>query len=274
MQYNLVAVGALLLATAAAQPHGHHHKHAHARHAKRNVEIVTNIVDVTETVLLTATVWVDEQGHTISPVVTGAPVETRISKPKTAIKVDVVNEHTSIQPPIATTTPIPTPTPTPDTTTIQIQSVPTEAPIIPSIVEPIIPTPPVVVIPTSTVEVPTLSPQAPSGGSPSGECTPGSPCSGDITYYEAGLGACGVTNDGDIEHVVALPHGFMGLQSNGNPFCGMSVTISYNGVKVQAYVQDKCMGCVGRDLDLSNSAFDALGIPREVGRTKASWWFN
>lgn len=102
----------------------------------------------------------------------------------------------------------------------------------------------------------------------------GSPCHGDITFYEAGLGACGITNDGFTEHIVALAHEFMGTQSNGNPFCGKTVTIKYGGKTVRATVQDKCMGCVGRDIYVSNAAFNALGIAESVGRTNADWWFN
>lgn len=41
-----------------------------------------------------------------------------------------------------------------------------------------------------------------------GSCgTVGGKCSGDVTYYEAGLGACGWTNDGNSEDVFALAHG-------------------------------------------------------------------
>jgi hypothetical protein len=278
MQYSFAAVGALLLATAAAQPHGHHQH----RHAKRNVAVVTDVVDVTETVLLTAIVWVDEQGHTISPVVTDSAKETRTGAPKTTVKPGIFDEPASVQAPVAT------PTPSPDTTTVQVASASTQAPVAPvvppspvSVPEPTTPAAPSVVIPSAVVAntpTPSVSAPAPSGGSgggsPTGECSEGSPCHGDITFYQAGLGACGITNDGSVDHIVALAHDFMGEQSNGNPFCGKTVTINHNGQTIQATVQDKCMGCVGRDLDLSNAAFDALGIAESVGRTTADWFFN
>lgn len=67
---------------------------------------------------------------------------------------------------------------------------------------------------------------------------------GQATYYIAGLGSCGVTNNGQAQDIVALPHGLMGAQSNGNPFCGKTVSISYKGKTASGTVQDKCMGCV------------------------------
>jgi len=82
-----------------------------------------------------------------------------------------------------------------------------------------------------------------------------------------------VTNDGDTERIVALPHGLMGTQSNGNPYCGKTITISYQGKTTTATVQDKCMGCVGDSIDLSNAAFLDLA-ELAVGRASAEWWFN
>jgi len=116
---------------------------------------------------------------------------------------------------------------------------------------------------------------AASSGSSSGTCSSSSPCEGDITYYEAGLGACGWTNDGDVENVVALPHGLMGEQSNGNPYCGKTITIkcTATGKTTTAKVTDKCMGCVDMAIDLSNAAFLDLD-DLSVGRTGATWYFN
>ena len=99
------------------------------------------------------------------------------------------------------------------------------------------------------------------------------PCLGDITYYEAGLGACGETTDGSVEKVIALPFGLMGAQSNGNPYCGKTVTIKKGSKTTTATVVDKCMGCIGNSIDLSNAAFLELA-ELSVGRTTAEWWFN
>jgi len=106
-------------------------------------------------------------------------------------------------------------------------------------------------------------------------CSVGRPCQGDITYYEAGLGACGIVSDGTVQNVVALPHVLMGSASNNNPYCGKTITIkcSATGKTTTATVVDKCMGCENYAIDLSIAAFTALDDPA-VGRTGATWWFN
>jgi len=65
----------------------------------------------------------------------------------------------------------------------------------------------------------------------------------------------------------------MGSQSNGNPYCGQTITVSLNGNSIQATVVDKCMGCEGDSIDLSTHAFSQLA-DESVGRTEASWYFN
>lgn len=118
---------------------------------------------------------------------------------------------------------------------------------------------------------------APLSGSNSestgGACSKGSTCNGDITYYEAGLGACGWTTDGETDDVIALSHLLMGTQSNGNPYCGKTVTIKLGSKTIIAKVVDKCMGCEINAIDLSNHAFNQLA-DFGVGRTKAEWYFN
>ncbi|KAG4428507.1 hypothetical protein IFR05_016010 [Cadophora sp. M221] len=106
-----------------------------------------------------------------------------------------------------------------------------------------------------------------------GLCLSEFPCSGDITYDEAGLGACGVTTDGSVEKVIALPVSLMGAQSNGNPYCGKTVTIKKGSKTTTATVVDKCMGREGNSIDLSNAAPPELA-DLSVGRTTAEWWFN
>jgi len=87
------------------------------------------------------------------------------------------------------------------------------------------------------------------------------------------MGACGNVSDGNVEKVIALPHGLMGTQSNGNPYCGKTVTITHNGKSTTATVADKCMGCTGNSIDLSNAAFLELDS-FDIGRTTAEWYFN
>jgi hypothetical protein len=98
-----------------------------------------------------------------------------------------------------------------------------------------------------------------------------------MTHYTAGLGACGWTNDGSTDRVVALPHEMMGLQSNGNKYCGKMITIMHNGKQTTAEIVDKCMGCVGQDLDLSDAAWlelESMDATTDVGRTSLTWYFN
>ena len=65
----------------------------------------------------------------------------------------------------------------------------------------------------------------------------------------------------------------MGTQSNGNPYCGLTITIKCNGKTTTATVVDKCMGCEGNSIDVSNAAFLELDS-LDVGRTTAEWYFN
>ncbi|KAI4256225.1 MAG: hypothetical protein LQ352_002182 [Teloschistes flavicans] len=99
----------------------------------------------------------------------------------------------------------------------------------------------------------------------------GQPCSGDITFYDTGLGACGWTNDGTSEKVFALAHGMMGAQSNGNPFCGRQAEITLNGKTAVGKLVDKCGGCEGQSIDLSHALFDELA-PEAKGRISGVSW--
>jgi hypothetical protein len=129
-----------------------------------------------------------------------------------------------------TSTPVPTVTP-------QVQ--PPPPPPQPSVQTPETPSPP----PAQSTP-PAPAPTSPSSGGPDGSCTISSPCSGDMTFYDTGLGSCGDTDDGTVEDIVALAHGIMGPLSNTNPLCGKTITVSYGGKTVKATVKDKCMGCV------------------------------
>lgn len=109
-----------------------------------------------------------------------------------------------------------------------------------------------------------------------GPCPAVKPCNGDITYYNAGPGACGGTNNGDVDRVVALPHAMMPVVLGPELLpCGLTITIrcTATGKKTTATVVDKCMGCENSDIDLSKSAFQDIET-LAVGRTSATWWFN
>ncbi|MCJ1441648.1 MAG: hypothetical protein MMC23_002138 [Stictis urceolatum] len=98
---------------------------------------------------------------------------------------------------------------------------------------------------------------------------------GDLTYYDVGLGSCGITN-GPGDAIVALAVDMMqnGANPNANPLCGQTITISYNGVQTQATIVDTCQACATDDLDASTSLFSTVA-PNGDGRVHGvSWWFN
>ena len=110
----------------------------------------------------------------------------------------------------------------------------------------------------------------------SGPCEgQGSGCSGDITHWDGGLGACGWNVNTNSDMQIALPYELMGTQSNGNPYCGRSLTIQGPaGNLVQATVGDKCMGCTGDSIDLTDILFTTVA-PSGDGRVhNIQWWFN
>ena len=89
---------------------------------------------------------------------------------------------------------------------------------------------------------------------------------GDITYYQPGLGACGQTNT-DSELVVAMSP----AQYDGN--CGKSITITKDGKTAHAKVVAKCPSCASGSIDVSSTVFQSL-VDLSVGRTTVSWSFD
>ncbi|KAI1745103.1 RlpA-like double-psi beta-barrel-protein domain-containing protein-containing protein [Xylaria scruposa] len=89
---------------------------------------------------------------------------------------------------------------------------------------------------------------------------------GDITYYQPGLGACGETNS-DSDAVVAMSP----AQYTGN--CGKSITITKDGKTAKAKVVDKCPSCASGSIDVSSTVFQSLA-DLSVGRTTVTWSFD
>ncbi|KAI1148289.1 RlpA-like double-psi beta-barrel-protein domain-containing protein-containing protein [Nemania diffusa] len=88
--------------------------------------------------------------------------------------------------------------------------------------------------------------------------------SGDMTYYDPGLGSCGWTNSNN-DPVVALS-----ASQSGN--CGKSIKIQHNGKTVTAKVVDKCPGCGSGSIDVSPAVFNQLADPAQ-GRVQVTWNF-
>ncbi|KAI1739495.1 riboflavine-aldehyde-forming enzyme [Xylaria scruposa] len=88
--------------------------------------------------------------------------------------------------------------------------------------------------------------------------------SGDMTWYNPGLGSCGWTN-GDGDAVVALSPSKTGD-------CGKTINIHYQGKSTTAKVVDKCPGCAADGIDVSPTVFDKLAN-RDQGRVSVTWEF-
>jgi hypothetical protein len=101
---------------------------------------------------------------------------------------------------------------------------------------------------------------------------------GQGTFYDTGLGACGITNN-DNDPIIAVSQllfdtypGYDGGNPNKNPICGKKIRASRDGKSITVSVVDRCVGCAMTDLDFSPTAFDALtNGNRGLGRVGIEW---
>ena len=111
----------------------------------------------------------------------------------------------------------------------------------------------------------------------------GGPFKGDLTYYEPGLGACGVTSSSS-QNIVAVAHSLFdavqtGSDPNQNPLCGRKIrakrTKEGSGERsVDLTVVDRCTGCAPTDIDVSLSVFETLA-DQDLGRVLVEWnWLD
>ncbi|CCU82349.1 Rare lipoprotein A (RlpA)-like double-psi beta-barrel domain-containing [Blumeria hordei DH14] len=305
MKSAVFSLAAALAAIASAQPHRHSHRHMaqhHKRDANSPVVWVTKpevkVVDVTTTVWIAAAESESTSMAAASAVV--APANPTETSPIEAAPTDVPSEEDDGDDPSLPDVPFPDEPdldlPAPGDLDPQIPSStdpeapspsdPVPEPLAPVNPEPATPAPAEPEVPAQPAPVPAAPAnetdvnhthkfadsmtELASGSA----CSASSPCSGDITYYDpgVGMGACGWQSTKN-EPVVALPYQFMGAQSNGNPYCGKTVTIKHGGKTSTAKIVDKCMGCNGFSIDLSDAAFTQLSA-LSVGRTDATWWIN
>ncbi|KAI1381056.1 hypothetical protein F4677DRAFT_210238 [Hypoxylon crocopeplum] len=272
---------ALLASVAVAQPHGHPRHH----HEKRA------LITEWETVWETATVIVDDDStETIPP----SPKETSTGSPGQFFQPEEVSSSTTttstpVEPPtLATVEALPQ---TPTTTTVSLATYQAPSPPAASTTttqaappqetteEPATPT-------TSTYAA---SPPASTGGSSSGSSDGipyGETFSGEITYYNAALGACGYPDVGkdDTTNIVAIPKEFWdnistatsyGLNQPAHPLCDKTITItSPDGKTTTATIRDRCGGCSGHAIDVTPHTFNELFGSLDGGRLDCTWEIN
>jgi expansin (peptidoglycan-binding protein) len=96
---------------------------------------------------------------------------------------------------------------------------------------------------------------------------------GQGTWYDTGLTACGVTNT-DNQFIAAVSEilfdGFPGATANpnNNPVCNKQAEVTYQGKTITVTITDRCTACKPGDLDFTPTAFAALadiGIGRISG---------
>ncbi|RYP19124.1 hypothetical protein DL765_003540 [Monosporascus sp. GIB2] len=90
---------------------------------------------------------------------------------------------------------------------------------------------------------------------------------GDMSWYNPGLGACGHLNS-EADLVVALSS-----SEYSSDVCGRRITISGNGRTTAATVVDRCLSCASGSIDVSPVVFDDIA-PLELGRVQVTWEFQ
>jgi hypothetical protein len=243
---------------------------------KRDYIIVTKTKEIIQTIDVTTTVWVDAPTGTpnVNPTSIGGLFyehpSVASSVAATSVVASSIPAYTPVAAPVASSAPAyvapsssssayvaPASTYTPSST-------PAYTPPAPSTTE--TPTP-AYTPPTSTSVI--------AAAATSAGAAPATHYSGDITYYNpaGGYGSCGWTIQ-DSDPVVALAHGMMGEQSNGNPWCGKKISILHDGVTHTATIGDKCGGCEGESIDLTAGLW-AIVAPDVDGRAhNVEWWVN
>jgi len=102
----------------------------------------------------------------------------------------------------------------------------------------------------------------------------GGPYSGDLTYYEPGLGSGGITSAAS-ESICAVSRLLydavsVGSNPNANPLCGKMIRLRRGERSVDVKVVDRCVGCKATDIDVSMSVFTQLALV-EQGRVNVEW---
>ncbi|KAK7437709.1 hypothetical protein VKT23_018425 [Stygiomarasmius scandens] len=94
---------------------------------------------------------------------------------------------------------------------------------------------------------------------------------GDATWFNVGLGNCGVFSV-DSDKIVAIPKDLYDRNNGGNCFQWVKITDQRNGNVHYGQTLDSCPSC-GDGLDLSPSLFQEFGS-LDVGRFPIKWNFE
>ena len=102
----------------------------------------------------------------------------------------------------------------------------------------------------------------------------GGPYTGDLTYYDPALGACGLTSS-SADAIVAVSHLLFDAVStssnpNANPLCNKKIRARRDGKSIDLTVVDRCTGCQAKDIDTTRSVFKQLA-DIDDGRVVISW---
>jgi len=242
---------------------------------KRDYIIVTKTKEVIETIDVTTTIWVDAPTGTpnVSPTSIGGLFYEQPSVASSVVAASTVASsipaYTPVAAPVASSAPAYV---APSSgSPASVAPVSTYTPSAPAYTPP---APTTTETPTPAYTPPTSTSVIAAAASSAG-AAPATHYSGDITYYNpaGGYGACGWTIQ-DSDPTVALAHGMMGDQSNGNPWCGKKITILHDGATHTATVGDKCEGCDGESIDLTAGLW-AIVAPDVDGRAhNVEWWVN
>lgn len=274
MQLSFKSLSGLLLASSAIIAVPVHRHNDHNLLDKR--EILTEVVRQTRIHYQRHVVVVDQNSNTISTGLEQAYVSTVSADSSPSLPSDVIkvvpepSTTSSAAETKPTTSSSSQPSPEPTTSTSQPSPEPTTSSTSQSLSEPT-PAPESTSEPTSSSQPQSTTTQS---SSPSTSSTPSEgEFSGDGTFYNTGLGACGIESN-DSQFVVAVGYELYDsvntANPNNNPLCGRKITV-FRGLKsVQVTVVDKCPGCSYYSLDLSPAAFDVLGNPDE-GRIPITW---
>lgn len=103
------------------------------------------------------------------------------------------------------------------------------------------------------------------------------PWKGDLTWYDVGLGACGIRSENSdlvcaVSHVI-FDAAATSTNPNENPLCQTSLQLLHEGKRVDVRVVDRCDDCKETDIDVSPGVFEQLA-KLDKGRVPVSWQWN